>query len=38
MDVWQQELVATAEQIVGPISDVKTVGIEPGSTPEVIRQ
>jgi PTS system mannose-specific IIA component len=33
-----EELVATAEQIVGPISDVKTVGIEPGSTPEVIRQ
>ncbi len=33
-----EELVATAEQIVGPISDVKTVGIEPGSTPEVIRK
>jgi mannose PTS system EIIA component len=33
-----EELVATAEQIVGPISDVKTVGIEPGSTPDVIRQ
>jgi mannose PTS system EIIA component len=33
-----EELVATAEQIVGPIPGVKTVGIEPGSTPEVIRQ
>ena len=33
-----EELVATAEQIVGPIAGVKTVGIEPGSTPEVIRQ
>ena len=33
-----EELVATAEQIVGPISSVKTIGIEPGSTPEVIRQ
>jgi PTS system mannose-specific IIA component len=33
-----EELVATAEQIVGPIAGVKTIGIEPGSTPEVIRQ
>ena len=33
-----EELVATAEQIVGPLIGVKTVGIEPGSTPEVIRQ
>ena len=33
-----EELVVTAEQIVGPITEVKTVGIEPGSSPEVIRQ
>jgi mannose PTS system EIIA component len=33
-----EELVATAEQIVGPIAGVKTVGIEPGSTPDAIRQ
>jgi mannose PTS system EIIA component len=33
-----EELVATAEQIVGPIPGVKTIGIAPGSTPDVIRQ
>jgi len=33
-----EELVATAEQIIGPITSVKTVGIEPGSSPDVIRQ
>ena len=31
------ELVATAEQIVGTLSHVQTVSIEPGSSPEAIR-
>src|SRR5262249_53077570 len=32
-----QELVATAEQIMGPVPDVATVSIEPGTSPETIR-
>ena len=32
-----QELVATAEQIMGSLTDVATVSIEPGASPESIR-
>lgn len=32
------ELVATAEQIVGKLGAVATVSIQPGSAPEVIRE
>jgi len=32
-----QELVATAEQIMGALAEVATVSIEPGTSPETIR-
>ncbi len=32
-----QELVATAEQIMGPLPEVATVSIEPGTSAETIR-
>ncbi len=32
-----QELVATAEQIMGPLAEVATVSIEPGTSAETIR-
>jgi PTS system mannose-specific IIA component len=32
-----QELVATAEQIMGALPEVATVSIEPGTSPETIR-
>ena len=32
------ELVATAEQIVGKLGQVATVSIQPGTSPELIRQ
>ncbi|MCI0573273.1 MAG: PTS mannose transporter subunit IID, partial [Myxococcaceae bacterium] len=33
-----EELVATAEQIVGKLPSVATCSIEPGSPPEAIRE
>jgi PTS system mannose-specific IIA component len=33
-----EELVATAEQIVGPLAGVATCSIEPGSSPDAIRE
>jgi PTS system mannose-specific IIA component len=33
-----EELVATAEQIVGKLASVATVSIQPGSAPELIRE
>ena len=33
-----KELVVTAEQIVGPLASTATCSIEPGASPEVIRE